>query len=259
MAMVRMSFSSSPRSHTGSSPTGISTSHGTRAAPPFCVTTATMASWRARLRSRSRRAMVSARATRGRRVLCRDWLLPRQGVESHRPLRDGLHPARGPRDLRGLRLCDSALPPEFPAPYRRMKNALESGEDLLSAMARLQQKGDFSAFGTGSFSDFLTEDQRTLLAAMLGPDLLAELASSNLSSAALEARIRSYLEEKLSSGGASGEFLSSFRESASSLFSGGAWSSESASCPGTSRPSRAGPPARSRAGAPAAARSSPVG
>jgi len=110
----------------------------------------------------------------------------------------------------------------------RMKNALESGEDLLSAMARLQQKGDFSAFGANSFPELLSEDQRTLLAAMLGPDLLSELASSNLSSAALEARIRIYLEEKLSSGGASGEFLSSFRESASSLFSGGAWSSESA-------------------------------
>jgi hypothetical protein len=151
----------------------------------------------------------------------KSWNLIARSITVHTPP-EGLSPSEDfdyatvPFHLSFQRLID------------RMKSALESGEDLITAMSRLQQKGDFAAFGSGPFPDLLSEDQRSLLAAMLGPDLLSELASANLSSAALEARIRVYLEEKLSSGGASGEFLSSFRESAAGLFSAGAWSSESA-------------------------------
>ncbi|MDD5199980.1 MAG: DUF4912 domain-containing protein [Terrimicrobiaceae bacterium] len=107
-----------------------------------------------------------------------------------------------------------------------LENARQSGEDLLATVSRLQQKGDFSAFGAEGIPDLLTDDQRELLRAMLGIELLTELSSGGQSPPEIERRIRAYLEEKLSSGGAS-EFLNSFRETAG-LFSGGAFSSESA-------------------------------
>lgn len=96
----------------------------------------------------------------------------------------------------------------------QLENARQSGEDLLAAMARLQQKGDFSAFGAAGVPDLLSDDQRSLLQALLGPGMLAELASGGLSSGDIEAAIRAHLEEQLSSGGASSEFLSSFRRAA---------------------------------------------
>jgi len=109
----------------------------------------------------------------------------------------------------------------------QLETALKSGEDLLTAVSRLQQDGDFSAFGVEDFPNLLSEDQRSLLGALLGPDLLSELASGNLSSSEIEAKIRAHLEERISSGGGASEFLSSFRETAgASLFSAGAFSSE---------------------------------
>lgn len=111
----------------------------------------------------------------------------------------------------------------------QLESALKSGEDLLTAVSRLQQGGDFSAFRIEDFPNLLGEDQRSLLGALLGPDLLSELASGNLSSAEIEAKIRTHLEERISSGGGASEFLSSFRETAgASLFSAGAFSSEMA-------------------------------
>lgn len=106
----------------------------------------------------------------------------------------------------------------------QLENARQSGEDLLTAMARLQQRGDFAAFGAAGVPDLLSDDQRTLLKALLGPDLLAGLASGSLSSGDIESAVRAYLEEQLSSGGAS-EFLSSFR-GAAGLFSADVLSSE---------------------------------
>ena len=106
-----------------------------------------------------------------------------------------------------------------------LESAVRSGEDLLAAVARLQQQGDFSAFGGfGSFSEFLSEDQRALLSALLGSELVAELSSASGAASDVEARLRAWLEEHLSSGGAS-EFLSSFRDT-SGVSSAGAFSSE---------------------------------
>jgi len=123
----------------------------------------------------------------------------------------------------------------FHLSFQRMLDHLESaclsGEDLLATVSRLQQKGDFSAFGSGGVPDLLTEARRALLSALLGPDLIASLASSGESSAEIEARVRAFLEEHLSSAGAS-EALNSFRETVA-VFGGGslfsAFSGESGS------------------------------
>jgi hypothetical protein len=105
----------------------------------------------------------------------------------------------------------------------KVESATKSGEDLLSALSRLQKDGDFSAFGSIGFFDLLSEDQRTLLGAVLGPDVAGGISSEGLSSSELEARIRSYLDEHIGSGGAR-ELLSSFQDM-SALFSGGPLSS----------------------------------
>ncbi len=110
----------------------------------------------------------------------------------------------------------------FHLSFQRLLNHLESareaGEDLLSAVSRLQHNGDFSAFGVNGAPNLLSDDQHALLQALLGPALLTELASGGHSSGEIEARIRAFLEEQISSGGAS-EALNSFRESAA-LYSG---------------------------------------
>ncbi|HEY8900615.1 MAG TPA: DUF4912 domain-containing protein [Chthoniobacterales bacterium] len=104
-----------------------------------------------------------------------------------------------------------------------LSSAQHSDEELLAALSRIQKKGDFSAFGASGIPELLSEDQRILLQALLGPTLLAELASGGQSSGEIEIRIRAFLEEQLSSGGAS-EALNSFRDSVA-LFSGGIFSS----------------------------------
>ncbi len=106
-----------------------------------------------------------------------------------------------------------------------LESAVKSGEDLLTAAARMQQQGDFSAFQGVGFPDLLSEEQRTLLRALLGPDLAADLSNGSLSSGEVESRLRAHLADHLSSGGGASEFLSSFRDTAA-LFSGGAFSSE---------------------------------
>jgi hypothetical protein len=123
-----------------------------------------------------------------------------------------------------------------------LESATRAGEDPLSAVSRMQQKGDFSAFGGLGFGDLLSDDQRALLSALLGPSFTEELSSGAFSSGDIESRIRTFLEEQLSSGGASeflssggasgflsaagaSEFLSSFRDTG--IFSAGAFSSKS--------------------------------
>jgi hypothetical protein len=108
-----------------------------------------------------------------------------------------------------------------------LESAVNSGEDLLSAVSRLQQEGDFSAFGNIAFPDLLSEQQRELLRSLLGADLVSELSSGSLSSSEVETRLRDFLAEHLSSGAGASELLSSFRDtgalfSGSSIFSGGA-------------------------------------
>lgn len=112
----------------------------------------------------------------------------------------------------------------------RVEAAARSGEDLLAALSRMQRGGDFSAFGPASIADLLAADPRTLLAGLLGPGFLDELASSGLSSSQVESTIRARMDELLSSGGAS-EIVGSFTaagfgsSSAESSFESAAFSS----------------------------------
>lgn len=108
-----------------------------------------------------------------------------------------------------------------------LENAAKSGEDLLSAVSRLQQDGDFSAFGKIGFQDLLPADQATLVGAFLGSSLAGELSSGAFSSGEVESRLRTFLEEHLGSSGGASEWLSSF-PAAAGLFSGGAFSGDTA-------------------------------
>lgn len=109
-----------------------------------------------------------------------------------------------------------------------IQTAIKSGETLIQALARLQKDGKLMAFGQGVSPDFST-DQRVVLEALLGKDLMDNLSSGAFSSEEIESRIRQHLEEKLSSGNAS-ELLAKGQWGAeeSSLFSAlGALSSAS--------------------------------
>ncbi len=131
-----------------------------------------------------------------------------------------------PENMAHSEAFDYATVP-FHLSFQRMldelENARRSGEDLLSAMARLQQKGDFSAFGAAGVPDLLSDDQRALLRALLGPGMLSKLTSGGQAVGEIETALRTYLEEQLSSGG--GEFLTSFRN-AVGVFSGQSLSSD---------------------------------
>lgn len=100
-----------------------------------------------------------------------------------------------------------------------IQTAITSGETLIQALARLQKDGKLMAFGHGVAPSF-SSDQRVVLEALLGSELMEELSSGAFSSEEIEARIRKHLEEKLSSGNAS-ELLAKGQWSAeeSSLFS----------------------------------------
>jgi Uncharacterized protein conserved in bacteria len=107
----------------------------------------------------------------------------------------------------------------------RVEAAARSGEDLLAAVARMQRGGDFSAFGPAAA--VLPGDPRALLAGLLGPDFLDELASGGLSSTEIEAAIRERVEEFLSSSGGSSELAGSLAAAAfASQFGEASFSSE---------------------------------
>lgn len=113
----------------------------------------------------------------------------------------------------------------FQRMVERVEAAARSGEDLLAALSRMQRGGDFSAFGPAAA--ILPSDPRTLLAGLLGPGFLDELASGGLSSSQIETAIRERVEELLSSGGAS-ELSGSFAAAAfASQFGESSFSSES--------------------------------
>ncbi len=123
----------------------------------------------------------------------------------------------------------------FHLSFQRLIDNLEitarTGGGLIDVVAGMQSGGDFSAFGSVGFTTLLNDQQRAILAALLGPDLLEQLSSGGLSSAEMEILIRTYLEEQLSSGGASEALVMRFHEIAGSgqLFSGGAFSLSSES------------------------------
>jgi len=90
--------------------------------------------------------------------------------------------------------------------------AIRGEEDLVGALSRVQR-----GIGGPSFDPdlhALSKEQRTLLLALLGEDLLGELTSGASSAQEIERRIREHIEERLSSF-ASSESLTS-----------GAWGSE---------------------------------
>jgi hypothetical protein len=95
-----------------------------------------------------------------------------------------------------------------------IQTAIRSGETLIQALARLQKDGKL--FGFGDAGD-LSGDQRVVLEALLGTELIDDLSSGALSSEQIEQRIRLHLEEKLSSG------------NASELLAQGPWSAEQSS------------------------------
>jgi hypothetical protein len=83
-----------------------------------------------------------------------------------------------------------------------IQTAIKSGETLIQALARLQKDGKLMAFGQGAAPNF-SNDQRVVLEALLGAELMDDLSSGAFSSEEIETRIRQHLEEKLSSGNAS--------------------------------------------------------
>ncbi len=95
-----------------------------------------------------------------------------------------------------------------------LKGAVLEGEALLGALARLQLEGKL--FPEGSIGD----DRATVLRALLGQGFLDDLSSGSMSSAEVESRIRTALQEKLSSGGSSQFTLGGSLEGAQSSFLG---------------------------------------
>ncbi len=83
-----------------------------------------------------------------------------------------------------------------------IQTTLNSGETLIQALSRLQKDGKLFPIGTNALPN-LSHDELAVLEALLGKGLLEELSSGGLSSEQIEARIRTYLDEKLSSGGGS--------------------------------------------------------
>ncbi len=96
-----------------------------------------------------------------------------------------------------------------------LQTSVRSGENPVETVARMQRQGDFSALGLPSPEALADADPLALLAALAGPELLAELSSGTISSEELHSRVRTHLTERLSSGadssfaGAPSEFSSS--------------------------------------------------
>jgi hypothetical protein len=76
--------------------------------------------------------------------------------------------------------------------------ALGSGETLITALSRLQREGKLFPLSSDAIAKTSLE-QRIVLEALFGRNLLQELSSGQLNSQEIEARFRRHLEEKLSS------------------------------------------------------------
>lgn len=81
-----------------------------------------------------------------------------------------------------------------------MHNALEDGETLLQALARLQRGGKLFPSRGVELSGF-SPDQNAVLHALLGTEVMENLCSAGLSSEEVVKRLREALDEKLSSPG----------------------------------------------------------
>ena len=108
-----------------------------------------------------------------------------------------------------------------------IQQGIQTGETLITALSRLQKEGKPFAFGSDALPGISLE-QRIVLEALLGSNFIEELASGGLSSQEVEAKVRKYLEEKLSSQGPITSFSrEQWSAAESSLFSAlGALSSE---------------------------------
>ena len=108
-----------------------------------------------------------------------------------------------------------------------IQQGIQTGETLITALSRLQKEGKPFAFGSDALPGISLE-QRIVLEALLGSNFIEELASGGLSSQEVEAKVRKYLEEKLSSQGPISSFSrEQWSAAESSLFSAlGALSSE---------------------------------
>lgn len=95
-----------------------------------------------------------------------------------------------------------------------IESAIRSGESLIEAISRLQREGHIASHVTPASFAELVGVQRALLESLLGAPLLEELTSGGLSSTEIDSRIRTYLEERLSSAGASEWFSSELLHSA---------------------------------------------
>ncbi len=108
-----------------------------------------------------------------------------------------------------------------------LKTSVQSGENPVETVARMQRDGDFSAFGLPNNETLAEIDPLALLAALAGPELLAELSSGAISSEELHSRVRTHLTERLTSEGSSSflggssEFLSSTSFATGATSSGG--------------------------------------
>jgi len=100
-----------------------------------------------------------------------------------------------------------------------IQTTIQGGETLIQALGRLQREGKLLAFGSET-NAAPGSDERVVLAALLGEAGLRELFSGALNSEELSSRIRTLLQERLSSAGA-GELMRSgaWGPSESSLFS----------------------------------------
>ncbi len=108
-----------------------------------------------------------------------------------------------------------------------VKHHMEGGETLLSAVARITDEGRKFAFQPGRAPAW-TDEQRALLAALLGNSLLDRMG---LGSDELDSLLRKQLLERLHSetaSGYAGELSKIFQPSVSSLFSGvgASWSAQ---------------------------------
>lgn len=113
-----------------------------------------------------------------------------------------------------------------------IQSTIQGGENLLQALGRLQRDGKLLVLGEGGHSA-ISPDERVVLEALLGKDLLEELSNTAMNPEDLSSRIHKHLQERLHSGGAS-ELLtkipwvpseSSLSSAFSSLGGPGAWSS----------------------------------
>ena len=83
-----------------------------------------------------------------------------------------------------------------------MQSTICEGETLIQALGRLQRDGKLLSLGQGG-APVISQDERVVLEALLGKELLESLSGGVMNSEELVSRIQQHLEERLDSGGGS--------------------------------------------------------